>query len=77
MAIVGRMGNRILVGLEEKNLEKLRDGQPFHQFLSETIGLPYELVLFYGKTMSDLERMVATNVGPDTVVVDHRERRKN
>ena len=76
MAVTARAGNLIFVGLEEKNLEKLRAGQPFHHHMQE-IGSPFELVIFYGKTYDDLVKAMQDGVGPDTQVVDSRNRKKN
>jgi len=76
VAVTARAGNLIIVGLEEKNLEKLRAGQPFHHHMQE-VGAPFELVIFYGKDMADLETIIKTGCGPDTVEIDHRNRKKN
>lgn len=77
MAIVANIGRVIVIGLEEKNLEKLREGQPFHQYLEDKLGIPHDLVIFYGKTMDDLLKTAEQMKGPDTVVTDHRGRKRN
>ena len=77
MAIIARMDRLIVIGLEEKNLEKLRAGQPFHSYLEDKIGIPHDIVIFYGKTMVDLVKTANDMIGPDTVVTDHRNRKKS
>jgi hypothetical protein len=77
MAIVANIGRVIVIGLEEKNLEKLRAGEPFHQYLEDKLGIPHDLVIFYGKTMDDLIKTAEQMRGPGTVVTDHRNRRKS
>lgn len=76
MATVARAGNLIIVGLEEKNLEKLRAGQPFHHHMHE-IGAPFELMIYWGQTYDDLVAIMRDNVGPDTQIIDHRDRKKS
>jgi len=76
MAIVARMDRVIIIGLEERNIEKLRAGQPFHQYLEDKIGVPHDLVIFYGKTMDDLVKIAEGMSGPETVRTDHRGRTK-
>jgi hypothetical protein len=77
MAIIANIGRVIVIGLEEKNLEKLRAGEPFHQYLEDKLGIPHDLVIFYGKTMDDLMKTAEGMSGPDTVRTDHRSRRKS
>lgn len=77
MAIVARAGSLIILGLEEGNVQRLKDGKPFHQDLGDILGLPYQLVIYYGATMDDLMRTARELSGPDTVVTDHRNRKKN
>lgn len=77
MAIIARAGSLIIVGIEAANVAKLKAGQPFHQDLGDLLGLPYQLVIYYGETMDDLTRTARELSGPDTVVSDHRGRKKN
>jgi len=77
MAIVARMGRLIVIGLEEKNIEQMKAGNPFHKYLEDKLGIPYDLVIFYGKTTEDLIKVAEEMSGPDTVVTDHRNRRKS
>jgi hypothetical protein len=76
MAIIARMDKVIIIGLEEKNIERLKKGEPFHQHLEDKLGIPYDLLIFYGKTMDDLEKAAAEMSGPETIVMDHRTRKK-
>lgn len=68
---------RLLVGLgvEEKNLEKLRQGDPIHIF-GEEISLPFDIVIYYGNDMNALMRATQPGIGPDTIVHDTRDRKK-
>lgn len=77
MAIIARMGRTIIIGLEEKNIERLRAGDPFYQHLEDKLELPYDLMIYYGKTMDDLTRIAEKMSGPDTVRMDHRNRKKS
>lgn len=76
MATIARAGNLILVGLEEKNIEKLREGKPFHHHMNE-VGSPFQLVIYYGKTYDDLLNIASDMTGPDTQIVDNRNRKKS
>lgn len=76
MAVTARAGNVIFVGLEEANLEKLRAGQPFHHHMME-VGAPFELVIFWAKDYTGLVAAMQEGVGPDTQVIDNRNRKKN
>jgi len=76
MAIIANMGRVIVIGLEEKNIEKLKRGEPFHQYLEDKIGIPHDIVIFYGKDMEALEKITKDMTGPNTIVKDHRSRRK-
>jgi hypothetical protein len=77
MGIVGLAGNMIVVGLEEKNIERMKSGAPFHQYLEHTIGIPYQLTIFYGKTAQELVDIIQDNTGPAAVIIDERNRRKS
>ena len=76
MAIIANIGRVIVIGLEEKNLEKLRAGEPFHQYLEDKLGIPHDLIIFYGKTMDDLLKAAEKMSSPDTIRIDHRNKRK-
>lgn len=76
MAVTARAGNTIFVGLEEENIKRMRDGKPFAHHLHE-VGSPFTLVIFYGQTYADLVASVKDGVGPDTEVIDNRNRKAN
>lgn len=57
------------LGLEEKNLEKLRDDMPIH-IKGEDLGIAFDIVIYYGKGMEDLMEMTKDGIGPDTIVHD-------
>lgn len=65
----------IAFGLEEMNLKRLRDGDPIHVMGAEW-GFPYDVLIYYGKDMATLMKMTEHKIGPDTIVHDHRERKK-
>lgn len=75
MAVIALAGKKVFVGLEEKNLEKMRAGLPFHK-LGDEIGLPFDLVIYYGKTADDLMAAFKEFMGPETVTIDHRNAKR-
>lgn len=75
MSVVAKAGSTIVIGLEEENLKRLREGKPFHCH-GVSVGLPVDVAIFYGKTMADLETTIRDLSGPDTVKIDHRKVRK-
>lgn len=62
------------LGVEERNLERLRAGDPIHVW-GEEMGLPFDIVIYYGKDMDTLMLMTRPSVGPNTVIHDTRERK--
>jgi hypothetical protein len=72
----GKGRELIGLGLEEKNLERLRAGDPIHIFGGQ-MGLPFDILIYYGKDMAALLAMSKGAVGPDTVIRDERARRKS
>lgn len=70
---VGTRENRQIIGLglEEKNLEKLRQDQPI-LVKGESIGMPFDILIYYGKDMDTLMEMTKQGVGPHTVIHDRR-----
>lgn len=60
-------GKLVGLGIEEGNVERLREGKPIHLDLRDMgIEQPIEILIFYGKTFKDLEALVRPHVGPDT-----------
>jgi hypothetical protein len=76
MSVVARAGSLVLIGLEERNLEKLREGKPYHRHGAE-VGLPFDIVIFYGKTEDDIVSTMEQLSGPETVTIDTRNAKKN
>ena len=56
-----------LLGLSDKNLEKLREGRPISLHL-EDMGGNGQLVLMWGRTEADIARELSDMIGPETVV---------
>jgi hypothetical protein len=77
MAVIARMNRTIVLGLDENNIRKLKEGLPFHQELVDMLDIPHDIFIVYGKTVEDITGMLAAHIGPDTVVKDHRDRKKN
>lgn len=76
MAITARAGQLVIIGLEEKNIEKLKAGQPFHHHMNE-IGLPFQVMIFYAPSLEDLKTTMQEFVGEHTQVVDNTTRKTN
>ena len=62
-------------GLEEKNLEKLKEGLPIYVFGPE-MNLPFDIVIYYGKDFPTLMDMSRNQIGSHTIIHDHRTRKK-
>lgn len=60
-----RAGNVIIIGLSEKNLEKLKDKQPIF-FKGGEVGVQQDFLIFYGQTERDLIDEIRPFMGPDT-----------
>lgn len=70
-------GRKIVgLGVEERNLERLRAGDPIHVF-GEEMGLPFDIVIYYGKDMEALMAMTRPGIKPETVIHDTRERKRS
>jgi hypothetical protein len=61
------------LGLEEKNLEKLRQDMPIH-IKGADMGIAFDIVIYYGKGLEDLVEMTKGGIGPDTIVHDTSRR---
>jgi len=59
----------VMLGLSEGNLGQLRKGRPIHIFGAE-MGLPVDIVIFWGPTEDKLAEMCRPMVGPETVIRD-------
>ncbi len=64
----------ILLGLEEGNIERLRQGKPIHIHADE-LGFKGEIVIILGKDADELRKLLAPMIGPETDVRDDRERK--
>ena len=60
------------LGLEEKNLEKLRENMPIH-IKGKDMGIAFDIVIYYGKGLEDLVEMTQAGIGPDTIINDARK----
>lgn len=70
-------GRKIIgLGVEEKNLERLRAGDPIYIF-GEEMGLPFDIAIYYGKDMNTLMAMTRPGIKPETVIHDTRERKRS
>jgi hypothetical protein len=67
-------GRRLIVlGLSEKNIEKLREGKPIH-IHADDMGFAGEIMIFTGKDEATMTDMVKPFIGPETQVNDERNR---
>jgi len=57
------------LGLSEGNLGRLREGKPIHIFGAE-MGLPVDIVIFWGETEEKLIEMCKPLMSKETVVRD-------
>jgi hypothetical protein len=68
----GPTGNDTLfVGLSFGNLDKFRDG-PLDSYITidgKEIGLPFDVMIFSGRTDAELAEMLSHGIGPDTKVI--------
>lgn len=64
----------IILGLEEGNVERLRQGNPIHIHADE-LGFAGEIVIILGKDADDLVAQIAPMIGEETVIRDDRDRK--
>ncbi len=71
-------GNRIILGLSDGNLERLKKDEPIKFNLNE-LGLPdYEVIIFNGKTEQDMHKaMIDANLIHPTKTIIKDSRAKN
>lgn len=74
MAVTARAGDLIIVGIDDRNLEHLKAGRPFHHHLHE-LGKPFQLMIFHAPTLADLQRTMQEFISTDTQVIDHLNRK--
>ena len=64
----------ILLGLEEGNVDRLRNGKPIH-IHADDLGFAGEIVIILGKDADHLAEQLAPMIGPSTDVRDERNRK--
>lgn len=68
----------LTLGIEERNLERLRAGDPIH-ILKEQMpgaGLQFDILIFYGKDDRELREIIAPAISEHTVIHDPTQRKK-
>jgi predicted alpha/beta-fold hydrolase len=69
---IATIGDRklLMVGLSFGNLEKFyaEPGDTFIRIDGKEMGLPFDVLIFSGKTEADMQAMMAKSIGPDTIV---------
>lgn len=66
----------LTLGIEERNLERLRAGEPIHILKEQMPGLPLDILIFYGKDDRELREIIAPAIREHTVIVDDTTQRK-
>ena len=66
----------IILGLEDGNISRLKEGKPIHIHADE-LGFAGEIIIMYGRTQDDIRRQLEPAIGPDTDVQDRNNERKN
>jgi formylmethanofuran dehydrogenase subunit A len=66
----------IVLGIEERNVERLKQGHPIHIHCDE-LGFKIDIVIHYEETMEKLVEAFQGNIGPKTRVHDSRNDKKN
>jgi hypothetical protein len=69
----GKMKNLVLIGLEFKNLEKLKEDKPIKFNLKE-IGFnqDIDILLFAAKDENELRKLAKGMIGPDSIIIDYQ-----
>lgn len=65
-------GKTIILGLEDGNMERLKQGQPI-KFNLQELGLPdFDVVIFNGKDNQTMQQMFKDRIDPlKTIIKDH------
>lgn len=78
MAIVARLeGGGFIIGLEEGNIERLKEGRPFHKNLAEFGGPLCDIFIVYGENQSAIMRQLEGMATADTQVIDQTKKEKH
>lgn len=71
----------ILLGLEEMNITRMREGKPVHihgeELYLEKISGGFEIVIVLGKDTETLAKRFGSLIGPETVVTNRVKEKKN
>jgi len=65
----------IILGLEEGNVTRLRSGDPIH-IHADHLGFKGEIIIILGKDAAELQKALSPCIGPETNVIDSRNRKK-
>ena len=64
----GQGDNKVVIlGLSEENCRRMRQDKPIHVFGAE-IGIPFDIVIFWGETEAHLAQQMQPFVRKDTIV---------
>lgn len=66
----------VILGLSEGNLARLREKKPIVVY-GEEMGINLDIILCWGETEDALAEELETLIGPETVVRDERDDKKN
>lgn len=66
----------VILGLSEGNLARLREKKPIIVH-AEEMGIDYDIIVCWGQTEEALAGELEGLIGPETVVRDHRQDKKN
>ncbi|MGC3945292.1 MAG: hypothetical protein QM762_12400 [Chryseolinea sp.] len=58
----------IVLGLSETNIQKLKQDLPIKFNLKELGLTDHDVVIFYGKSESDMINVLYPHIGPDTIL---------
>lgn len=65
-----RAGNHVILGIEDGNIQRLREGKPIHIFLAEMgFQTDMQILIFWAKDHDALVATIKPFVGPETVEV--------
>lgn len=72
MSVVAQMsdGKTFVFGIEEGNVERLKEGKPFVKNLKDFGGPDVTILIIYGKDRDDLARQLSPGIRAETKIVD-------
>jgi hypothetical protein len=69
-----KTGRRLIIlGIEGRNVERLKQGHPIH-IIADELGFEGEIIIHYEETMEKLEAKFRPYIGPETRVTDNKKR---